>query len=257
MNALETIIVSTENTFKKNVEAVHRLIEFDRVVLDSCITQISNLADRLEARGFAKTHPTLGADKTLQSLKNIRQNDSLRPHYAEMFNQSLVLLVSYFGLSIRDLFKGCFTCVLQSGKLGKLGKFDVKVSLADLQIGIDDFPGKLADIFVAQKEISFQDMQSIGRAFDEYLGFKPEKDKSVNNLILAQACRHVIVHSGSKADAKLLKQIADAKPRDLKENLTAGQKIQFEPAEIRLVGESMVIYMRGLGDGLKKQWGNS
>jgi hypothetical protein len=98
--------------------------------------------------------------------------------------------------------------------------------------------------------------KSIGRAFDQYLGFKPQRNNHVNNIILAQACRHAIVHNGSKADVKLLKQIADAKPRDLKQTLSSDQKIQFEPSEIKLIGESMKHYMRALGVGLRKQLDN-
>jgi hypothetical protein len=167
-----------------------------------------------------------------------------------------VLLVSYFGSSIRDLFKVTFVSALDLGKLGKLGEQDIKISLADLHTADDDLSEKLADIFMIQKDISFQDMQSIGRAFDQYLGFKPEKDSHINNIILGQACRHAIVHNGSKIDAKLLKQIADAKPRDVKQTLARDQKIQFDPSEVKLIGESMKQYMHALGIGLKKQWSN-
>ena len=253
LKTLDTVIASAEETFSKNVESVHNLMEFDDDVLQFCIIRFSDLARRMEKSGIAN-RLTLTTNRSLDELKRIRTNQSLRPQYEEIFNQSLVLLVSYFGSSIRDLFKVTFIFALDSGKLGKLGEQDIKISLADLHITGDDLSGKLADIFALQKDISFQDMQSIARAFDQYLGFKPQRDNHVNNIILAQACRHAIVHNGSKADAKLLKQIADAKPRNIKQTLSFDQKIQFDPSEIKLIGESMKHYMHTLGVGLRKQW---
>ena len=114
------------------------------------------------------------------------------------------------GVSVRDLFRGCLAYLLHSGNLGNLARHDVEIFLGDLGAGADDFGETVANIFIAQKDISFQDMQSIGRALGEYFGFKPDKGKYANNIILSQACRHAIVHSEAKADAK---------PRDLKQNL--------------------------------------
>jgi hypothetical protein len=251
LKTLDTVIASAEETFSKNVEAVHKLMEFDDALIQFCILRFSDLALRLEKSGIAN-NLTLGTNRMLDQLKTIRQNQSLRSQYIEIFNQSLVLLVSYFGSSIRDLFKVTFIFALDSGKLGRLGEQDIKISLADLHIAGDDLSGKLADVFIIQKDISFQDMQSIGRAFNQYLGFKPQRDSHVNNII-----RHAIVHNGSKSDAKLLKQIADAKPRDLKQTFSLDKKIQFEPSEIKLIGESMKHHMRALGVGLRKQWSNA
>ena len=255
METLETVIASAEETFSKNVESVHKLMEFDDALLQFCITRFSDLALRMEKSGISN-RLTLTTNRTLGELKRIRQNQSLRLQYVEIFNQSLVLLVSYFGSSIRDLFKATFIFALNSGKLGKLGEQDIKISLADLHAAGDDLSEKIADVFVVQKAISFQDMQSIGRAFERYLGFKPQRDSHINNIILAQACRHAIVHNGSKVDLKLLKQIADAKPRGMKQALSPDKKLQFEPSEIKIVGESMKHFMHALGAGLRKQWNN-
>ena len=252
MKTFATVAEPIEQTFHRNVESVHRLIDFDHVLLEYCTHRVSDLAEKMRKAGY-DNRLTQTADRAVGQLKLIRQHESLRPQYVEMFNQSLVLLVSYFGSSIRDLFKASFTHALRSGKSGNLSRQEIKILLSDLQIGGDDFSEKLTEIFLAQKDISFQDMQSIGRAFGDNFGFRPEKNKCVNNIILAQACRHVIVHSGSKVDAKLLKQVADANPRDIKANLTLGQKIEFQPDEVRLAGASMIEYFHALSIGLQEK----
>jgi hypothetical protein len=244
-----------EATFKQNVESVYRLMEFDNFLIEFCSGSFSRLVDRLKNAGIDNAI-TASANKSLDQLKRVRENESLRSQYAEMFNQSLVLLVSYFGLTIRDLFKACFVVAIKSGELGKLQRHDVKIPLQELQLQGEDFAEKLAEIFVAQKDISFQDMQSISRSFKEYFGYEPARDKNVNNIILAQACRHAIVHSGASVDAKLLKQVNEAKPRDLKLSLTEGQKIQLEPDDIKSIGQSMLIYVNSLCTGLANNWGH-
>jgi len=247
------VISNVLGTFLKNVNAVEELMTFDGVILEFCINNLEQLDNRLKGAGF--DNPRLRVGNTIQAIRNIRDNASLKTRYEEMQNQCLVLLVSYFSLSVRDLFRGCLAYALHSGNLGNLARHDVKILLEDLRAGADDFGETVADIFIAQKDISFQDMQSIGRALGEYFGFKPEKDNHVNNIILSQACRHAIVHNEAKADVKLVKQIAGAKPRDLKLNLSNGQKIQFQPDEIRLASQSMMSYLHTVSDGLTRQWG--
>jgi hypothetical protein len=240
-----------QSTFRQNVESVHRLMEFDHVLLDFCSDKFAKLADRLKKAGIDNAI-TESANRSLEQLTRVRDNESLRLQYAEIFNQSLVLLVSYFGLTVRDLFKAGFINALQSGNLGKLQRQELKIPLQELQLPGGDLADRLADMFVAQKDISFQDMQSISRSFHDCFGHKPDRDMNVNNIIVAQACRHVIVHSGARADLKLLNQVAGANPRELKECLADGEKIQFQPNEIRLVGQSMIVYVNGLCAGLNK-----
>jgi hypothetical protein len=44
-----------------------------------------------------------------------------------------------------------------------------------------------------------------------------ERDKDVNNIILGQACRHVIAHRGAVVDERLVRQVKGAQPRTIKE----------------------------------------
>lgn len=98
MNSIGKQII---DNFKKNIASVESLANFDRVVLDFAISSIDSLQERLKEK-FANER--LLATATLKQLKNIRENDSMRPQYKEIFNQCVVLLVSYFGSAVSDIF---------------------------------------------------------------------------------------------------------------------------------------------------------
>ena len=72
------------------------------------------------------------------------------------------------------------------------------------------------------------------------IGVDVPRDAVVNNIVVAQACRHVIVHAGSIADRRLVKQVAQALPRDVKQDIREGQPIQFEPDELPMIGSAML-----------------
>ncbi len=91
-------------------------------------------------------------------------------------------------------------------------------------------------------------MQAIHRAFKEYLNISIEKDNTVHNIILAQACRHVIVHSGGVASERLTRQIKGAYPRDVKDKITKDSKVQFSPDEVETISESMKKYIESLAN---------
>ena len=93
-------------------------------------------------------------------------------------------------------------------------------------------------------------MQAIRRAFHDYLDIEIQRDRVVNNIILAQACRHVIVHSGGTVTSRPIRQVQSAVPRDLKVTLSEGNSIQFEPREIEVVSDSMSTYVRGAAEKL-------
>ena len=96
--------VSPLETFESNLQSVHKLMNFDRDVQDLAITQIKELHDNLV--NFHKiTNDQLNGKRTLDILEGIRENDSLRPRYKAIFNQAIVLLVSYFGSALSDCFR--------------------------------------------------------------------------------------------------------------------------------------------------------
>ncbi len=244
-NNMKKSLEEIKRTFSDNVEAVDKLINFDRDIQDLAIQQIQELSDKLK-KAKNITNEQLNGERTLQMLRQIRENDSLRPRYKTIFNQAVVLLISYFGSTIGDVFRYCVIKVINDRQPKKLLKEDLRISIEDICNVMGSFPDDLGDLFISKKDISFQDMKSISRSFSEYVGVKINKDNNVNNIILGQACRHSIVHAGARIDKKLIRQVTDATPRELKPELTESEQIEFGPDEINILSESMKTYLNEL-----------
>jgi hypothetical protein len=177
-------------------------------------------------------------------LKNIRRNDSLRPRYQTIFNQAVVLLVSYFGSAVHDLFRQGVSLAIARVSDSPVLKEELRVSVSSLCDAPDNLNDFAADLLVQTKDISFQDMQSITRSFNTYLQVKIPWDATVNHIILGQACRHIIVHTGGLIDQKFLRQISGATPRKVKTDLNLGDRIQFHPDEVEVIAASMQTFVR-------------
>jgi hypothetical protein len=75
----------------------------------------------------------------------------------------------------------------------------------------------------------------------------------MNNIILAQAARHVIVHGGALVDAKCVKQVRDASPRDVNPAISIGEVLAFTPSEVETVASSMEEFVADVADKLGAQ----
>ena len=105
---------------------------------------------------------------------------------------------------------------------------------------------RAGELLASHRDISFQDMQSIGRAFRDYFNYEPPKDECVNDIIMSQARRRVIVHSGGVVDRKMIAQVRSANPRNLKPAVREGELVQFSEGEIELVAGRMSQYLKEL-----------
>lgn len=237
--------MSVLETFERHVASVHRLMNFDRDVLSFAIEAIEELQVRL-AHHHRLDNPQLTAARTLQMLRGYREHDSLRPRYKTIFNQALVLLVSYFGSAVHDAFRVGVSTALTSERDLPLLREQLKITFAELKEANFDLRTRAPDLLVNAKDISFQDMKSIARAFKDNLAIEIERSPLVNEIILAQACRHVIVHAGSVADDALVRQLSGANPRTLKPAIVAGELVEFTPEEVTSAATAMVTYLRNL-----------
>ncbi|MGC1174089.1 hypothetical protein [Polaromonas sp.] len=237
--------MSVLETFENHVGSVHRLMNFDRDVLSFAIESIEELQERL-TQHHRLDNPQLTAARTLQMLRGYREHDSLRPRYKTIFNQALVLLVSYFGSAVHDVFRVGVSAALTSERDSPLLREQLKISFAELKEANFDLRTRAPDLLVNAKDISFQDMKSIARAFKENLGVEIERTPMVNEIILAQACRHVIVHTGALADDALVRQLSGAHPRMLKPKIVSGELVEFTPEEVTSAAAAMVAYLRDL-----------
>lgn len=225
--------------FKASTESVKQMASFDRFVLEITIGQLRTLHSRLtEDHGIG--NPRLTVEKTLKTIENIRKNDSLRPQYEEMFNQCAVLLVSHFTAALGDLFKHGVPIALESGLGSKLASEDIKLTITKIHKLRNDATFEPGDLIMRSKNLSFQDMKSTCRAFQEWVGIDIPKDTHMNNVIIGQAARHAIVHTGGIIDVKLLAQVESAiLDATLDLPLESGSRVQFTPELVTDLGLSI------------------
>ncbi len=232
------------DNFKDRVEDVNKLLILDELIIGSTIGVLEERQKNLRSSGIENAY-MLG-ENALQQLKNIRDHKSLKPGYKLIHNQCVVLLVSYFSSSMHDLFDTATTMILKSGIPKKLKGKDLKLTLDELKSYDFNLSDNIGSIISRKFDISFQDMGSISRAMKDYLGAELPWDKTVNNIITMQACRHAIAHAGEVADKKLMSQLRKSSDRDIQKNLKEGDKVQFSPEEIKLGGNEMVKYITNL-----------
>lgn len=228
--------------FDANTEQVSKLMNFDRIILNLCITNLESLEDKLKTKQNIN-NPAYLPTKLITLLKNIHANDSLRSQYKTIFNQALVLLVSHFTSALHDMFKTSLKMALDKNSEAKILKEEIKISLEELRERNYDLSQYIADVVIAKKDYSFQDMQSTKRAFEECFSYSPKKTEEVNNIILAQAARHVIVHSGAIADSRFIRQVSGAIPRRVKQMVHPDTYISFSTEEIEIISASMKTYL--------------
>jgi hypothetical protein len=228
--------------FAANLRAVDALLRFDEALLGYGLHTLQEVDTRLKENGF--DNPRYRITKAIGMLERVRETESIKALYGVMYNQCIVLQVSYFASSLKSVFTDCLVTAITSGATkGRLQKETIEISLAelaDLEFELAEHVGEL----VANKaDISFQDMQSIGRAFTTYFGVTLPRDENVDNIIYAQACRNCIVHSGAVADARLLRQIAAASRRTIDVQLKEGASFSFSPDSIQRISQSMSAYV--------------
>jgi hypothetical protein len=169
-----------------------------------------------------------------------------------MYNQCVVLMVSYFASATRDLFIDHIADAVAAGN-AKVLEEELRLTVEEYT-SLDTDPARFVGAALAdKKDMSFQDMQSIERGFRRYFDFSPPKDAVTNDIILAQACRNAIVHAGGTADDRLIRQLRSAAPRGIKPVITANEQIQFSPEEIDAVQSAMMEYLLRLEAGLKQE----
>jgi hypothetical protein len=234
------------DNFSKHAEDVNRLITFDEHLMGLVIASVERLHNQLKNNQHIQNEQINGARELLM-LKNIRENESLKPRYSLILNQAIVLLVSYFGSAVEDIFSESVIKTLRNNSSSQLRKEDMKLSVGELlELAENPNDSSIATLFVDKKDLSFQDMQAISRAFKEYISVEIAKNTTVNNIILAQACRHVIVHAGGEITNRLIKQVSGAKPRDIKEEIKEGEIVQFSHQEVQEITDSMKDYLSKL-----------
>ena len=230
--------------FEQNVRSVTGLINFDTEVRDIAVQGVESLHNFLRNdKGF--TNPKWNGENTLKMLRGIRQSPVLKERYSTIYNQAVVLLVSYFGSVIGDVFRGAAARGVKRQD-PRLLEIELKIRVGELMTLAVAPEEQIGDLLIHKEGISFQDMQSTHRSFKQFFGVEMQTDEAVRDIIVGQACRHAIVHDASVANARVMNQIRNASPRTLKRDLSLNEKIQFSIDEIDFLAAQMRAYMSTL-----------
>jgi hypothetical protein len=231
------------SSFRRNIDEVDKLVNFDKQLLQIVIMNIKDLHERLK-----KTNGDLRSNggRTLEIIEGIRDNDTVRSKYTAICNQAVVLLVSHLSSALGDLFREAVAEKLQSDDPGKLLTEEIKLTLGEMREREWNLKTAAADLLIAKHDFTFQDMGSTVRAFKEYVGVVIERNEIMNNIIAAQACRHVIVHAGGRVSEKTIRQVSLANPRSFRGNLAINDLIQLNAKEIDSIKEDMFKFVEKL-----------
>ncbi|MBN9204156.1 hypothetical protein [Methylibium petroleiphilum] len=236
--------------FKTNARDVERLIDFDRDVIDVMIMSLDSLKKDVPS----KEHVLRGRiDRVSSIITGIRNNESLKSKYGVVCNQAVVLLVSHFASALGDMFRKAVSDSLDRDDSKSLLDEELKLTFRDMKERSWNLKESAADLLIAKKDLTFQDMQSTVRAFDTYVNIQIEKDQRTNNIILGQAARHVIVHSSGRVTGRMIKQVSRADPRTLKPSLTLDELLIFAKEEVLELKSEMVDYVEALASKLASQ----
>lgn len=226
--------------FKSNVAEVDRLVNFDREVLQVAYSAVETLHERLKDRIGDER---LNGLRVLQMIGGIRDNDTLRTKYKTIYNQAVVLLVSHFASALGDVFREAVAARLATQDPGKLMEEEFKLTVAELKEREWNLKGTIPDLLIAKYDFTFQDMGATTRAFQNYTNLSPPRGESTHNIIAAQACRHVIVHTGGRISERTIRQVAKATPRSVKPLLLVDDTVSFDLAELETVKSSMIDFI--------------
>lgn len=238
-----------EQVFRRNVQAVQSIINLDKEIIDLTLHHLESKQKKLKQH---IDNPHLDLSKTIKMVGSIRAGGTLSKRYDVVRNQCIVLLVSYFGSAVGDLFRAGLRERASEIKSRRLLDYELKLRIADLQTHSFDLKDAFPDLFLEDAGISFQDMKSLREAFADYLEVQLPKDECMNNIITAQAFRHALAHAGARVDKKLIRQLQAAAPRTLKLELVEDQEIQFREEEITAVIDDMQTFIERIATELSK-----
>lgn len=230
-------------TFKKNTAEVDQLIDFDKEVLQVVTMTIESLHSQLKP---LHGDERLNGGRALQVIRGIRDNKTLEGKYQTIHNQAIVLLVSHFASALGEAFRTTVAHCLENTDTGKLFDEEIKITIRDIKELEWNLKGGIAEILIAKHDFTFQDMASTVRAFKNYANIELTRDIAMNNIITAQACRHVIVHSGGRITERTIRQLSGAFPRTLKPEVTLGDAVKFSIQEVNAIKNDMICFVERL-----------
>lgn len=249
MRDIRSSLEAIQNQLRNNLQSVIGLTKFDDALISIILSKLTGLSERLSKANI--DNPKLLPDDTIRMIEQIHDHNSLQINFRIIYNQSVVLAISFLTSTLEELFKTTLENVLSDTSLlsDYLQKEEIKINIKDLTILNRSFPENLAAYLFDRKGISFQDMQSTVRTFKNFLDIEIEKDDLQRSLIFVQAARHIITHAGGRTTEKFWQQIESATPRQIKQDFSA-QEIDFVPGEIEEICSIVENFVSGIVEKL-------
>jgi len=175
-------------------------------------------------------------DNGIQTLINI-QDSSIKNNYEVIYSQSCVLAVSILSAKIEKYFINYGNTNWDKVDVTKKAK-ELKFSLGELaEYGFNLRPLIMTSIKGKDSAISFQDLLSTKRTFEEYFHKEISLNENVEKqIIFYQHCRHNIVHLASVVDENFLSRV-DKKDANIK-NYKVGDEIKLNGTDWKQIKAS-------------------
>lgn len=248
-NEIDSII----DSFYDQLDRVEEIVEFDRQYLEEAIKALNDQKEALEKIGVHNSdhHP----DAAISILQALIRSGPEQLKYQSVFNQCLVLQVSYFASAVSSIFNSGLTHYLASPGLlnDSIKKMELKFTLGELMDFGYDLSLDIGRVVSNKSGVSFQDMQSIARGFSKFFDIDIEKDEDVENIIASQAFRHAIVHNGEIVDSKCIRQLQATPKRNFVEKIKENDRIVISHDDLNVVKKSMMNYVKKLKSNLLKE----
>jgi hypothetical protein len=238
---METI----HSRFTDNLERTIQISELNKLIIDFAKNALRSLGKIQNPRTGANA-----AQNQIDSFDRLSSSPRIKELLPIVYGQQVVLFVSSFEAYLKELvrFIGNNYIGLIKWPEGSSGKVDL-ASLSKSNLTIGD----LILAILEQHDISFQDLQATKRFFKNYmdlevgLGIEYE-----NNLILAAAIRHTVIHSGGIIDTKFIKQIRslDKATKDLYKE---GDSIEISEDTVIELRDSFINFSKNLQNVLSNE----
>ena len=241
------------SNFEAQLVKISKMLELDKDVISEAIKQLAELKEGMIKADFGNHHhyPTA----TIDLLEGLIRSGANRNKYISLFNQSIVLSVSYFSSTISAIFCDSLWNYLNTTKAfpNKLKKKSVKFSLAELYELNFGFSNELGRMVSRKDNISFQDTKSIKEAFNDYFNVEIQRDKNVDNIIAALSLRHAIAHNSEIIDEKCYNMLEIATNREFILQPKKDSQIKINGEELDIIMNSMKIYITSLVEQLEQK----
>ena len=198
-----------QEEFRQSLENIEQLVELPALIQQS-VLEILAKVDHAKL-SYLENQATQNAYDLIAGI----ESGSLKSSYKIIYNQVCILAVSTLSAYLEKYFQEFATYNLD--KLNSLALDKIKVTLLEafnLSSNISNIGSLITD---KDGGINFQDLQSILKSFNEYLGKNIVPDDATRNkIIFYQHCRHLLVHNNGIINQYFLDKVGQSNLKSYK-----------------------------------------